>query len=214
MKLFYCGILLLTILGMIANPASAEDFGKLYPATMDWSKYGLNWTCTPDDVWELKSFEFEHGSDLKIACKKSVVALGVHKTNVLWAVVFPDKPAKIQTEMPGGGESVKSILLRFAPAEVGRILPKKTVGKRGDPWLRAEAGRIFRHKIGWKWFTPSGNPTIVPAGVCIVDAETEEGKRRFYASDRNGGKIEYVAEFETKPVPAARPIKIRRTRIS
>ena len=85
-------LLSLAFIGLIAAPALAEDLQKLYPATMDWSKSGLTWTCTPDDVWELKSFEFEHGKDLKIACKKSVAALGVHKTNVLWAVVTDDDP--------------------------------------------------------------------------------------------------------------------------
>lgn len=183
-----------------------EDLARRYPATMSWSESGLDWVCGPEDVWELDSFELHMGKELEIACKKATVALGRHGTNVLWAVVFPDKPAKIRSELAGDGESTEAILLRFAPSDVGRIFPSSTVGDPGEPWLRARAGRIFERKLGWRWSTPSGNPTVVPAGFVIVDADTTAGTRRFYGLDRNAGKVEYVADFETKPVPPAAPI--------
>jgi hypothetical protein len=126
----------------------------------------------------------------------------------LWAVVFPDEPAKIEAKLyPGQGEEVETILLRFAPAEVGKVFPKNTVDGQGDPWLRSEADRIFRHKVGWKWYTPAGNPTIVQSGWTLIDVETTSGERRFYGVDRGGGNIEYVADFEQKPLPALRSIE-------
>ncbi|MCZ6597375.1 MAG: S41 family peptidase [Planctomycetota bacterium] len=203
------------VLGGLAGSGAAapgEDLDKRYPATMSSSESGLSWESTHADVWRLKSFRFRRGKELEIACKKSIVVFGVHGTNVLWAVVFPEDPAEIETDLPGGGEKATRILLRFAPGEVGKVFPKKTVEGPGDPWLRARAGRIFRHKLGWKWFTPAGNPIIVPAGAYIVDVDTTVGKRRFYFVDKSAGSVEYVEEFESQPLPPLEPIKKRAAR--
>jgi hypothetical protein len=196
--------LALLIAGVVPR-AAAENLQKVYPGKMSWSQSGLYPRCTADDVWELKSFEFEFGKDLSISCKRAIVAFGVHETNVLWAVVFPDEPATIASIQKGDGETAKTIFLRFAPAELGRVFPSKTVGKRASAWRRAEATRIANHKIGWKWHTPAGNPTVVQPGWTLVDVDTEEG-RRFYGVDQGGGSMEYVAEFESKPVPPSPPI--------
>ncbi len=187
----------------LATAAAPEDLAKRYPATMSRSEQGLDWRCTSGDVWELKSFELEFGGqDFAIACGKGTVCLGVHGTNVVWAVVFPEKPGTLRAKhLRGDGEEVHSILLRFAPAELGRILPSKTVGGPGAAWLRARADRLFRRKIGHDWFTPAGNPTIVPAGITLVDVETAGGARRFYELDGGAGKIQYVAEFESQTLP-------------
>ena len=190
-----------------AHRHTGENLGKLYPATLSHSNQGLFPVCTADDVWELKSFEFEFGKDLKIACKKAQVALGHHNSNVLWAVVFPEQPAEIETVQPGDGEHATSIFLRFAPSELGRVFPAKTVVERGSPWLRAEAFRIARHKVVWKWCTQAGNPTVVQAGWFLIDIDTEEGARRLYGVNRNAGAMEYVAEYEKQPLPALTPIK-------
>lgn len=200
------GRMLLALALLAPALVAGENLAKVYPATMSWSQQGLFPICSAEDVWELKSFEFRFGKDLRIACKRATVAFGRHETNVLWAVVFPAEPAEIETIQVGDGERATSIFLRFAPAELGNIFPTKTVKGRGAPWMRSEAVRISRHKIGWKWSTPAGNPTIVQPGWCLVDADTEEGARRFYAVDRNGGTMEYVAEFASKPVPASAPI--------
>ena len=101
------------------------------------------------------------------------------------AVLFPEEPATIRAKgQPGDGELARTIMLRFAPSEIGLVFPSKTVGKKGDPWLRAQAVKTFRHKIGHKWYTPAGNPTVVPTGVTLLDADTTEGQRRFYEIDR------------------------------
>ena len=202
-------MLALLLLPALLAAAPGEDFAKRYPASMSHSNQGLTWTCGPEDVWQLKSFEFKHGSELQIQCKKSVVVFGVHKANVLWAMVYPDKPVKIRSKLPGGGEFARSILLRFAPKEVGRLFPSRGVTGPGPAWRRVLAGRAFRHKVGYKWSTPAGNPTIVPAGWYLVDIDTDEGKRRFYAVDKNSGSVEYVAEFENKLMPPLRSIAAR-----
>jgi hypothetical protein len=194
----------LAVLLLLVPQASAfgENLGKRYRATMTWSGSGLPWTSGPEDVWRLKSFAFEHRKDLDVSCGPATVVFGVHETNALWAVVFPDEPGEIDAKLfPGHGEAVDSIMLRFAPDAVGKLFPKATVKDNGDPWLRFEADRIARRKIGWKWFTPAGYPTIVQSGWTMVDVETTEGGRRFYGVDGNGGGVEYVGEFAGKPVP-------------
>jgi hypothetical protein len=121
--------------------------------------------------------------------------------------VFPDDPARITAKgQPGDGETTTAILLRFAPAEIGRVFPSKTVIGPGRGWKRTEAARIFRHKLGYDWYTPAGNPTVVPSGITLVDADTKGGKRRFYKLDGSSGKVTYVIDFEAKALPAEPPV--------
>lgn len=194
-------LLLLAALLLAPAPLSAgEDLTRRYPATLQHSEFGLDWTSGADDVWRLRSFEIRQGSKFQLSCRAASVVFGVHETNVLWAVVFPDEPARLRTELAGDGEETRAVLLRFAPSDLGRYFPKKIVAEPGPAVLTVRAGALFRHKIGWRWSTPSGNPTVVPSGICIVDADTDAGKRRFYALGTGGG-VEYVAEFEDRPAP-------------
>ena len=195
---------------LLAVPArGGEDLAKVYPATMERSESGLATTCDPADVWQLTSFELGLGKDLRIAGKKAALVLGRHETNVLWAVVFPEDPVAIDTKLAGKGEKTSAVFLRFSPYDVGRLFPSKTVKGQGPAWLRARADRISRRKIGWKWCTPAGSSTIVPRERLIVDADTDAGARRFYFVDRQAGSVEYVSEFEAKPLPVLAPITRR-----
>jgi hypothetical protein len=202
-------LFLLSLLLFASSATAGQDLAKIYPGKMGWSQYGLFPVCTAQDVWKLKKFRFEFGRDLKISCKAATVAFGIHEGNVLWAAVFPEEPAKIQGTVTGKGDSARTIFLRFPPAELNEVFPPGTVGKRGDAWLRAEAGRIAGHKICWRWCTGGGNPTIVQAGWRLVDVDTVEGGRRFYGVDTKSGKVEYVAKFEKSPVPPSPPITKR-----
>lgn len=194
-------------LALLATVVLAEDLGKRYPATISHADQGLDWRCDAKDVWQLKSFEVALGKDFVLACGKATVALGVHDTNVLWAVVFPEQPAKLRAPgKAGDGEETRAIALRFAPSELEQLFPSKTVVANADAWLRARADHVFRRKLGYKWCTPSGNPLVVPAGIVLVDFDTAEGKRRFFELDRGNAKVTYVAELESKPVPPEAPI--------
>ncbi|MEZ5978082.1 MAG: S41 family peptidase [Planctomycetota bacterium] len=185
--------------------ALGEDLSKVYPATLEWSANGLFPVCDAEDVWRLASFDLEFDG-LEISCGKAQVALAHDGTNVLWAVVFPDEPAKVASEVGGKRERTAAIFLRFAPGEVEQIFPSRTVKGRGDGFLRAEASRVARAKIGWKWSTPAGNPTVVPRGVTLVDLDVDGGPRRLWCVDRNEHRLEYVADFESQPVPPSPPI--------
>src|SRR5262245_15068688 len=202
----------------IASPAP-QDLAKRYPGKLTWVEQGLTWSCGAEDVWQLKAFELRFGKDFELSCGKASVGLGVHEGNVLWAVVFPEQPVTVRAKgQPGDGEQAISILLRFAPGEVGRVFPSKNVVGPGDPWLRARADRVFRNKIdGQRWSTPAGNPTVVQPGFTLVDLEgpvrpttgsepAASGKRRFYEIDGGANKLTYLPEFEEKQLPPEQPI--------
>ncbi len=204
---FACGLC-----AAFTNSAAAEDLAKRYPGALTHVEQGLPTKCEPDDVWQLKSFEIAVGKDFVIGGGKAELAIGEHDGNAIWAVVFPAEPVKISAKgQPGDGETTTAICLRFQPGELGQRFPAKTVGGNGDPWLRARAQRLFQHKVGPKWSTPAGNPTIVPAGIALVDVDTSSSTRtgdasvvgRRYELDRNNAKVRYSAEFESKPVPAS-----------
>jgi len=198
----------LALLTLAAAVRAGEDLAKVYPATRDHVQSGLGWVTTPEDVWRLSSFELGLGKGLSIEGKKATVVFGRDGTDVLWAVLFPDKPVAIESEHAGNGERTEAILLRFNPYDIGRVFPAKTVQGPGPAWLRARAARIFEHKLGWKWYTPAGNPTIVPREFMIVDVDTPQG-RLFYGVDRTAGTVTYVADFGEKPAPPLEPIDSR-----
>ncbi|MEM1450230.1 MAG: S41 family peptidase [Planctomycetota bacterium] len=62
----------------------------------------------------------------------------------------------------------------------------------------------------WNWCTPSGNTTIVPSSVTIVDIDTVEGPRRFFAIDRSSGSVEVVGDYARQATPPGEPIARRK----
>ncbi|MEM6676037.1 MAG: S41 family peptidase, partial [Planctomycetota bacterium] len=198
---------LAALLSPLSPHAAGEDLAGVYPSTRTWVRTGLFPVCGPGDVWRLQSFEVSKGKDLQIACDAATVAFGRDGTDVLWAVVFPDEPAAIEGRLAPEAETAESILVRFAPSEISRVFPPKTVDERGDAWRRFEAHRIASRKMVWRWYTPSGGSTIVPADVTIVDVDTVEGPRRFFAIDRGSGEVAVVDDFVNQATPDARPIE-------
>ena len=84
---------------VLAAPALAGDLAKRYPATLDYfeGQPTREWTCTADDVWELKSFHFDYQGRLDLTLGKSTVVFGVAEKNVVWAAFLPQKPGKIES---------------------------------------------------------------------------------------------------------------------
>lgn len=185
-----------------------ETLSELYPATRTWSSQGLMTTSTADDVWRVSSFTLLHLESLDLRCGESTVVLGRNGTDVLWAVVLPDAPPPIKGDLALDHEFAKSILLRFAPSAIDTIFPPDTVLKRGEGLRRYEALHIASRKMVWKWCTPSGNSTIVPPSVTIVDIDTVEGPRRFWALDRDSKQIARIEDFVDQPTPPLQSIDV------
>lgn len=122
----------------------ATDLAARYPATLDWSEpaVGREWTCDSGDVWELTEFTFKLEGQLEVRMGPSLATFGHSGTNVVWAHVDAQAAGgagTITTHLPGGGEGVASVWMRFNPALVGELFPAPTVVARDPTGKAAEA---------------------------------------------------------------------------
>ena len=184
---------------------AAQDLAKAYPVTLDWVEGagGRSWTCGPEDVWRLKSFELSFFGELSLDFGPSVVVFGHHEHNVVWAVVLPEKDETLSARAKGDGEGIHSVFLRFHPALVGELFPRKTVRGPGDAQHAFEGKRVFAWKINASW-QAQNRPVIPWRRSLVVDVETTAG-RRFFMADTQKSELKYEPFFEKKalPTPAA-----------
>ena len=179
---------------------SPVDFTERYPATLSASLsdtgqlIGYEWDSRADDAWELERFEFACGDDFRIELGRSSVVFGHHDTNVLWAAVLPRELGKIVRASDGEGERVSSIWLRFPPQRVGEFFPAADVLGPGDSSKVFEALRIATHKLRSSWHS-QGRPAVPELSCVIVDMDTREGPRRFFAADTDQQSVEYFDDF-------------------
>ncbi len=208
-------LLLLTALTLsLAAPALSargEDLSQVYPATLDFiededERSGLRWSSGPEDVWQLKSFEFELGDSFELKMRKAEVVFGTTEGNVVWAVVLPKRPTKFRTTYAGGlAETANSVWLRFHPSRIAEIFPPDTVtGRSSTPEARFEAFRIYDNKIG-AGYNIWDRPTIPPKDQLILDLDTEEKRRRHFSVELDRGRARYVGEFVVHSTPAPAP---------
>lgn len=200
--------LFLVLSSPIAAHALAGDLAKLYPATLDFfeGQPTREWSCTPNDVWELSAFHFEFQKKLELTLGRSTVVFATAEKNVVWAAVFPEKPGKIKTDIAGNGEQVTSLWMRFNPAHLGELFPANTVGKNGPEDQIAWAKRLCTWKISSGW--QAGNLPVIPKkGSIVLDCETVEGPRRYYVVEKEKGTLDLVGAFEKRALPALVPME-------
>ena len=211
-------------LGLLAGfgasaSSAAEDLGNIYRATLehqskDPDAYG--WVCTEDDVWRLSSFEFTFDKRLKVKLRASTLVIGQHRGNALWAVVLPDKPAKLASTLGGEGESIEHVWLRFHPSRIGELFPRRTVRGRGPEEARLTAYRIYAHKVRGLWGARykdpeeegkrrirfSGyRPVVPPEGVVVLDMDTREGPRRVFSLETSKREALLRGAYLTRRLP-------------
>ncbi len=193
---------------LLAGPLHAfEDLAKVYPSTVEAAPAMAPrpWTSRADDVWALKSFEFDFLGKLKVETGKAELVIGHDCGNALWAVVLPNEPGGVRCEGPASGEAVHSVFLRFHPSRVGELFPKRTVRGHGSPLAGLDGRRIFGRKIGGSW--QSGGQPVVPfEHSLVVDLETDGG-RRFFMADAKQETVTYEPYFEGLPLPPSTPIE-------
>ena len=187
--------------------AEEFDFATRYPATLAWSdkSEGFDSICTKEDVWRLKSFSFGLGDKFKVELGPSHVVFGRHETNVLWAYVVPDKPAKIATNAGGNGNQIASIWMRFNPALVGELFPPQTVEGRGSESQLVWARRNLAWKIKGSW-QANNRPTVPTKNSIVLDIDTVSGSRNFYDFDTKAGTVHLETYFLDIPVKSPVPI--------
>ncbi len=159
-------------------------------------------------MWSLRSFVYEVPGQLRVALGESEVVLGVHQGNVVWACVFPEQPAPIETGLAGGGEHVESVFLRFHPRLVGELFPAASVGRNGSPQNLIWARRHYQRKIGdtYQW---DELPVVPPAHHVILDVDTTEGVRRAYLHDSAKGTVVWREHWDRAVAADTVPMRDR-----
>jgi hypothetical protein len=198
----YCTTLLIACTGIWSSTAEATDLATVYPPTLDYAEGAgaVTWTCEPEDVWALTSFAYAFEDQLDIATGPGNVVFGQHEKNVVWAVVLPDTPGTITNAPAGAGETITSIWLRFNPAFVNEIFPPNTVKENGPPDQVVWAKRVFNQKINGSW--QAGNQPVIPwKHSLVIDAQTEQGPRRFFMVDTKENAVKYEDFFRTRALP-------------
>jgi Peptidase family S41 len=199
-------VALATVLALLlAARADAEDLSRIYKATLDYEEGApaREWTCEDADVWHLDSFRYSF-EGLELELGPSDVVFGKCGTNVVWAAVLPEQPAKLKAPQQGDGERVSSLFLRFNPALVGKLFPARTVKGHGPPSARLWGVRIFHGKINAAW--QAGNQPVIPWEQSIVfDAETVEGRRRMFMADTKKREVKYEDYFASRALPPVVP---------
>lgn len=195
----------------LAAPASAEDLAAVYPVDLpegDGTVYATDWEVGPEDVWKLSLFQYEVPDKVKIRLGRSQVAIGHDGTNAVWALVVPDRPAKLSTSLGGDGEKIEHIWMRFHPSRIGELFPEKTVRDGGDPDLLYWAFRVYGAKIGGEYGT--GNVGVIPPeDALVLDIDTSEGTRRVFDIDLDSGRVRYKSGYITKACPELVEVKKR-----
>ena len=199
---------------------AAQDFAELYPATLEYVEKDAEpqaWDCEPTDVWALSGFQYAFDKKLKLKLGKSTVVFGRSDSNVMWAVVLPEKPAKLTSSMGGKGEKVEHVLLRFHPGRVGELFPSKTVRGQGAPEQRLAAFRVVAHKLRnfhaqrfrqaedgepRKVPFPGYRPTVPPYAELILDMDTDAGTRRVFTVDDDAKEIRLRGNLLTRGLEA------------
>jgi len=157
--------------------------------------------ASTSDVWELRRFEFNMKDQLKFRINGSKVVFGHSDGVVMWAVVFADRGGKISTPYGGDGESISHVWLRFHPSRLGGLFPPRDFkGRQGDPEFLYKAHRVHRYKSEGRWES-NGEFQVPPVDEMIIDIDTIEGSRRFFAVDFTAERVEYKTPFVSKAVP-------------
>lgn len=202
-------------LALLAAPAGAlapqkPDLAELYPATLEAEAGSgpYTWKCTAEDVWELRSFQLEVARLLKVKLGPSLAILGHHDRNVMWALVVPERTAKLSSEVRGDGEEIAHVWMRFHPARLGELFPVRTVTGPGDGGMRVFGEWVARHKLPGPW-AEDGRPLLPERSQLFLDVETTEGKRRPFLIDLDRESIEYESGLQADMLPALQPIERR-----
>jgi len=203
---------MLSLAGAAILVSASVDLSGVYPATLDFvdeeEAEPLEFECEQGDVWSLTSFRFDAGDQLELRIGPAQLVVGRHEGNALWAVVFPERAAKIQSDLAGDGEQIHHVWLRFHPARIGELFPARTVRGPGREGMHVWGHRVYNRKI-WRVWSKFGLPIVPRRNALIVDIDTVDGVRRHFSVDLDTQRVEYKTNYVAQGLPAPQAISRR-----
>ena len=192
-------VLLLTCL---AAPANAVDLLQRYPTTLTKGDVAPDraraWEFTTADLFRLSRFKLEV-ADLKVETGLADLGIGHCQDGAVWAVVLPREGGKLTSSAASDPETIGHVWLRFHPKEINRLFPPETVAQGGASKALAPMRAIANAKMFSSW--QAGGWAIIPEPKDLtVDADTQDGPRRFFIVDTEVPKADYVAAFAGRSV--------------
>ena len=200
------------------TPVAAQDLAEVYSVPLEFVKDVeerplYTWTAGPEDVFEIRGFDLNDGDDLRIRVSSGDLVIGHSEQSALWAVLVPDKPAKISSDKGGDGESATVLFFRFHPSRVGELFPKKIIRGAGDPDALFWAYRTYGGKIDVGW-NVLNLPVVPPEKTILVDADTKERRRRVYEIDTDRGRVKHKGGFVAQALPELAKVSRRDAQVA
>ncbi len=165
------------------------------------------WEFSAADIFQVSEFSLDVATNFHIQAGVSDVGIGHCVDGAVWAVVLPRENGLLTRQGVSGDESIAHVWLRFHPAQINLLFPPPTVSAAGATNLLSFMRAIARHKFQTS-FESDGAALIPDPNDMVVDADIQDGPRRFFIVDRRARAAAYVAAFERqnlKPHPALTP---------
>lgn len=190
------------------------DLLKTYPTPLSEGdmKTHYKYQLTADDIYEISDFSLAIGDprhssskDLRIHTGRATVGFGVTDVGATFAIVIPQKESLLRGPTLGG-DSFQHLWLRFHPGQIARLFPPASILGPGDKSRLKTMRQITEVKVINSYYAGVrgvSHVLIPPPNRMTVDADTLDGKRRFFSVDREGGTAEYVSQMEKQTVAAA-----------
>ncbi len=193
--------------GVPSAPARrGEDLAEVYVDRLPaGNREGVECEPTLDDVWRLRSFELRVKPGLRLRAGAADLVVGHHDGSAVWAAVLPDRPARLETDLVGGGEKVRHLLLRFHPARIGELFPARGVSASDDRDALTWGTILEGHKRHGRW-ARNGLPYAFERDELIVDVDTDAGARRIYVVDLGSGRVRYDGRHVSRGLPTGAEI--------
>jgi hypothetical protein len=195
--------LTLLIAAATAGRANPVDLLKRYPTTLRAgdlnAEHARPWEFTAADVFQVSRFRLEVTNQLTVETGVADLGIGHCADGVVWAVLLPRDGGQITSEAGNRTELISHVWLRFHPAELNRLFPPETLSDTGRTNLASRIQLIANAKFNASYH--AGPNAMIPERKDItVDADTEDGVRRFFAVDTQAGAAEYISAFEKRTV--------------
>jgi len=196
-------------LGQTTRPTSVPvgavpDLSARYPAGQ--SDKACAWQFEEGDLYRLAGFAWDGPDGLRLKTGPADLGIGhCDETGAVWAIIVPRRRGQMVSRQADVTEFLDHIWLRFHPSRLDELFPPASVTGPGQTIRHFRMDRIARHKVRASYHVgPRAMPP--PESMLIIDVDTQDNVRRFFAVDSTAETVQYIGVFERQPVPPVRPI--------